>query len=467
MTLSDYIDTLREKRVCVIGLGVSNTPLIELLLQSGVSVTVCDKRSAPEIGICAEKIASMGAALRLGEDYLDRLDFDLIFRTPGLLPTHPALEKARERGAVVTSEMEVFFALCPCRTIAITGSDGKTTTSSIIAELLRAGGHRVHLGGNIGRPLLTSIPEMLPTDVAVLELSSFQLHSIEIRPDVAVVTNVSPNHLDVHPDFGDYVSAKKRIFANQREGDRLILNMDNPYTAKFAGESRARVSFFSRREMVRDGVFCRDDTIYYAHGFEVESVIPASEILLPGVHNVENYMAAFAAVDGLVSPEMCRAVARTYGGVAHRLERIRVLGGVTYINDSIATSPTRTIAGLRAMRAKPILIAGGHDKNIPFDLLADEICERCRALLLSGDTAEKIAAAVRHSVFFDPLKLPVQIVADLPAAIACARAMARSGDIVLLSPACSSFDRFRNFAERGDLFRNIVNGFEETDCETQ
>lgn len=467
MTLSDYIVTLRNKRVCVIGIGVSNTPLIELLLQSGICVTVCDRRSAQAIGDCAERIASMGAALRLGESYLDELDFDVIFRTPGLLPTHPSLERARERGAVVTSEMEVFFALCPCRTIAVTGSDGKTTTSSIIAELLKAGGHRVHLGGNIGRPLLTQIPEMLPADVAVLELSSFQLHSISLRPDVAVVTNVSPNHLDVHPDFDDYVSAKKRIFANQTPDDRLILNMDNPYTAKFAGETRSRVSFFSRREMVRDGVFCRDDTIYFARNYEVESIIPASEILLPGVHNVENYMAAFSAVDGLVSPEMCRAVARTYGGVAHRLERIRVLGGVTYINDSIASSPTRTIAGLRAMRAKPILIAGGHDKNIPFDLLADEICERCRALLLSGDTAEKIASAVQHSVFYDPLKLPVKLVPDLRAAIDEARAMARAGDIVLLSPACSSFDRFRNFAERGDLFRNIVNGFEDTDCETE
>lgn len=467
MTLNNYIETLRNKRVCVVGIGVSNTPLIELLLENGISVTACDRREAGAIGDCAAHLEGMGAELRLGESYLDELDFDVIFRTPGLLPTHPALERARERGAVVTSEMEVFFSVCPCRTIAITGSDGKTTTSSIIAELLRAGGHRVHLGGNIGRPLLTETPDMLSDDVAVLELSSFQLHSISIRPDVAVITNVSPNHLDVHPDFDDYVNAKKRIFANQTQDDRLILNMDNPCTAAFAEEAGSRVSFFSRREMVRDGVFCRDDTIYSAHNYEVESIIPASEILLPGVHNVENYMAAFCAVDGLVSPDMCRDVARTYGGVAHRLERIRVLGGVTYINDSIASSPTRTIAGLRAMRAKPILIAGGHDKNIPFDALADEICERCRALFLSGDTAEKIAAAVKGSVFYDPMKLPVRIVPDLRAAIDEARAMARAGDVVLLSPACSSFDRFRNFAERGDLFRKIVNEFEETDCETE
>ncbi|MEG1633245.1 MAG: UDP-N-acetylmuramoyl-L-alanine--D-glutamate ligase [Oscillospiraceae bacterium] len=461
MTLDEYVNSLRGRRIAVIGIGVSNAPLIELLLKNGVAVTVCDKRSEEAIGIAATEAASLGARLRLGDSYLNELDFDVIFRTPGLLPSHPALIAAAERGAVITSEMEAFFALCPCKTIAVTGSDGKTTTSSIIAELLRAGGHRTHLGGNIGKPLLTEIPDFLPEDFAVLELSSFQLHSINIRPDTAVVTNVSPNHLDVHPDFDDYVNAKRRIFANQTKSDRLILNRDNPYTARFAEEAGAAVSFFSRRETVENGVFCRDDMIYFSRRYEVEPIIPASEILLPGVHNVENYMAAFSAVDGLISPEMCRGVARTYGGVAHRLELIRKLRGVSYINDSIASSPTRTIAGLRAMRVKPILIAGGHDKNIPFDTLADEISERVKALYLTGDTAEKIAEAVRHSVFYDPMRLPITIVPDLTTALLSARAVAGEGDVVLLSPACSSFDRFRNFAERGDTFRKIVLEFEE------
>jgi UDP-N-acetylmuramoylalanine--D-glutamate ligase len=407
----------------------------------------------------------MGAELRLGEDYLENLDFDIIFRTPGLLPSHPSLESAKAKGAVITSEMELFFALCPCKTIAITGSDGKTTTSSIIAELLRAGGRRVHLGGNIGKPLLTDIPDMKQNDIAVLELSSFQLHSINIRPDVAIITNISPNHLDVHPDFEDYVTAKRRIFENQNADDLLILNCDNSYTAKFAEESKAHTKFFSRRETLRNGVFCRNDMIYFSRNYEVESIIPASEILLPGLHNVENYMAAFAAVDGMISPEMCRSVARSYGGVPHRLELIRKIGGVSYINDSIASSPTRTIAGLRAMRQKPILIAGGHDKNIPFDTLADEICERVKALYLTGDTAEKIATAVRHSVFYDPSRLPITIVNNLQTAVLTARSSATNGDIILLSPACSSFDRFRNFAERGDTFRNIVMGFENNEAE--
>ena len=245
----------------------------------------------------------------------------------------------------------------------------------------------------------------------------------------------------------------------------LVLNRDNGITARFAAESGGRVLQFSHRETVKDGVFCRDGMIYYSRGYEVEPIIPETEILLPGEHNVENYMAAFCAVDGLVSADMCRAVARKYGGVRHRLELIRKLDGVSYINDSIATSPTRTIAGLRAMRTKPILIAGGHDKHVSFDKLADEIAERVKALYLTGDTAEQIAAAVRHSVFYDPSRLPIRIVPDLKAAVCEAREHSIPGDVVLLSPACSSFDRFKNFAERGDTFRKIVLEFEGNEAE--
>lgn len=466
MTLQEYVDSLRGKRVAVLGIGVSNTPLIDLLLDNGLPITVCDMRDECTMEDEAEILSTRGAELRLGSGYLDGLEgFDVIFRTPGLLPTDPHLVAAREHGATVTSEMEAFFQLCPCRTIGITGSDGKTTTSSIIAELLKAGGKRVHLGGNIGKPLLTEIPDIHPDDVAVLELSSFQLHSINIRPDVAVITNVSPNHLDKHPTYEDYIESKKRIFLNQTGDDLLVLNRDNGITARFAEEAGSRVVQFSHRETVKNGVFCRDGMLYYSHDYAVEAIIPETEILLPGEHNVENYMAAFAAVDGLVSPEMCRKVARTYGGVRHRLELIRKLDGVSYINDSIATSPTRTIAGLRAMRTKPILIAGGHDKHVSFDRLADEIAERVKALYLTGDTAEQIEKAVRKSVFFDPSRLPIYVVPDLKTAVEEARAHSIPGDVILLSPACSSFDRFKNFAERGDTFRKIVLEFEGNEAE--
>ncbi len=464
MTLQEYVDSLRSKRVAVLGIGVSNTPLIDLLLDNGLPITVCDMRDEAVLADEAETLSTRGAELRLGPGYLDDLTgFDVIFRTPGILPTDGHLVEASARGAEITSEMEAFFRLCPCRTIGVTGSDGKTTTSSIIAELLKAGGRRVHLGGNIGKPLLCEIPDIHPDDVAVLELSSFQLHSINIRPDVAVVTNVSPNHLDKHPTYEDYIDAKRRVFINQRPEDVLVVNRDNGITARFGEEANARVLHFSHRETVKNGVFCRDGMIYCSHDYAVEPIIPEGEILLPGEHNVENYMAAFAAVDGLVSPEMCRAVARSYGGVRHRLELIRKLDGVSYINDSIATSPTRTIAGLRAMRVKPILIAGGHDKHVSFDSLADEIAERVKALYLTGDTAGQIAAAVRKSVFFDPSRLPIYMVPDLNSAVREARERSAPGDVVLLSPACSSFDRFRNFAERGDTFRKIVMEFESNE----
>ena len=466
MTLEEYISSLKDKRVAVVGVGVSNRPLIELLLSAGIPISIRDQRGEEKLGAEAEDYRKRGAEVTLGAGYLSGLDgYDVIFRTPGVLPTEPALVSAAAHGAEITSEMEAFFRLCPCLTIGITGSDGKTTTSSIIAELLRAAGRNVYLGGNIGQPLLSSVPEMRPDDIAVLELSSFQLHSINIRPDVAVVTNVSPNHLDKHPDFDDYVNAKRRIFALQSPQDVLVVNADNAYTARFAEEAKSRVRLFSRRETVRDGVFCRDGTVYRSHGYEVEPIIPVTEIRIPGVHNVENYMAAFAAVDGMVGAGICRDVARSYGGVRHRLEHIRELDGVTYINDSIATSPTRTIAGLRAMRAKPILIAGGHDKHISFDTLGDEISERVKSLYLTGDTAEQIAAAVRHSVFYDPSRLPIHILPDLRSAVEAARAASIPGDIVLLSPACSSFDRFNNFAERGDKFRDIVMGFKEHETE--
>ena len=466
MTLDEYISSLKDKSVAVIGIGVSNRPLIELLLNAGLPISVRDQRGEDKLGAEAEGYRSRGAEVVLGGGYLSGLDgFDVIFRTPGLLPTEPALVSAAAHGAEITSEMEAFFRLCPCLTIGITGSDGKTTTSSIIAELLRAAGRHVYLGGNIGTPLLSSVPEMRADDIAVLELSSFQLHSINIRPDVAVVTNVSPNHLDKHTDYDDYVNAKRRIFAMQTPEDVLVVNADNAYTARFGEEAKSHVRLFSRRETVRDGVFCRDGTIYRSRGYEVESIIPVTEIRIPGVHNVENYMAAFAAVDGMVSAEVCRSVARAYGGVRHRLEFIRELNGVTYINDSIATSPTRTIAGLRAMRTKPILIAGGHDKHVSFDTLGDEIAERVKALYLTGDTAEQIAAAVKHSVFYDPSRLPVRILPDLRSAVEAARDASIPGDIVLLSPACSSFDRFTNFAERGDKFRDIVMEFKENEAE--
>ena len=456
MTLQDYVDSLKGKRIAIIGIGVSNTPLIELLLRSGCRVTACDKRTEAQMGEEAGRLRALGAELKLGESYLDGLDHDVIFRTPGLMPFETHLREAAERGSVLTSEMEVFFKLCPCRIIAVTGSDGKTTTTTIISELLKAAGYRVHLGGNIGHPLLCEVPEILPYDIAVLELSSFQLHSMVCRPDVAVITNLTPNHLDKHKDFQDYIDAKRSILERQRPQDLLILNADDEHTPYYAGFAKAETHLFSDRQAVNNGAVRDGDSIFRVHGGEKREIMRCDEIRIPGEHNVLNYLAAFAATEGLVSDEICRSVAMSFAGVEHRLETVRVLRGVTYINDSIASSPTRTIAGLHALKTKPIILLGGYDKHIPFDALGEELCRHAKRAVLTGATAEMIRRAIENAPSFASKRLPYDMVPDFKEAVLAASRAAEEGDIVILSPACASFDCFPNFAARGKAFINIV-----------
>ncbi len=456
MTLSEYVGSIRNRSIAVIGIGVSNLPLIELLLHGGCRVTACDQRTREQMGEAAERLESMGAELKLGSDYLEGLDQELVFRTPGLMPFETHLEAARERGSIITSEMEVFLSLCPCPVIAVTGSDGKTTTSTIISELLKAEGYRVHLGGNIGHPLLCETPEILPDDFAVLELSSFQLHSMLCSPDIAVVTNITPNHLDKHKDYQDYIDAKRAILEHQRPEARLVLNLDDEHSAYYEQFSKARKAWFSDRGTVMEGSMLRDGMLCRVHEGTIREVLHKDEIKLPGEHNVLNYLAAFAALEGLVCDDTCAAVARSFAGVEHRLELVRELDGVQFINDSIGSSPTRTIAGLHAMRTKPIVIAGGYDKHIPFDSLGDELCLYARELFLTGDTAEKIRTAVLSSEHFEENELRIHMEPDLRQCILEAASAAKAGDIVLFSPACASFDRFNNFAERGRFFKAVV-----------
>ena len=456
MNLYEYIESIKDKRIAVVGIGVSNTPWIELLLQNGCRVTACDQRSAEQMGEEGERLTALGAELKLGKDYMEGLDQDIIFRTPGLLPFDEHLESARARGSLVTSEMEVFFSLCPCRIIAVTGSDGKTTTTTIISELLKAQGYTVHLGGNIGKPLLCELPHMRAEDMVVLELSSFQLHSMVCRPDVAVITNLTPNHLDKHKDFQDYIDAKRSVFERQNPDDLLVLNKNDEHSAYYASFARARIHYFSDSAPVESGTICENGIIYRVSHGKRREVMRADEIRIPGTHNVQNYLAAFAATDGFVDEETCRRVAMSFNGVEHRLEQVRVLNGVTYINDSIASSPTRTIAGLRAMKTKPIVIAGGYDKHIPFAPLGDELCLRAKHVILCGATSDKIRDAIVSSPNYPGCGLSYEVIDDFAAAVHTAAAEAREGDIVLLSPACAAFDRFKNFAERGKTFKKLV-----------
>ena len=374
-------------------------------------------------------------------------------------PDLPEMTSAVQNGAVLTSEMEVFFDVCPCRMIGVTGSDGKTTTTSIIAELLRASGHTVHVGGNIGTPLLNQADDMQEDDFAVLELSSFQLMTMKKSPPVAVVTNITPNHLDMHLDMDEYVEAKRNILRYQSPSDTAVLNIDNEITRAFSETARANVLTFSLKRPVENGVYLDGETIYTVGGSKAEPLLETSRIYLPGIHNIENYMAAFAAVRGLVDRETYRKVAETFKGVTHRIELVRTLNGVRYYNDSIASSPTRTIAGLRSFKQKVILIAGGKDKGVPFDTLGPEIVEHVKTLVLTGLTAPKIRAAVENAPGYNgsPVILEKE---DFNEAVLAAHAAAESGDIVILSPACTSFDRFKNFEERGNTFKEIVNGLE-------
>lgn len=454
MKFEEYFNSLRGKSVAVIGIGVSNRPLIELLLDRGIAVTACDRKDRTALGEFAAQLEARGCRLQLGEGYLDGLHQDVIFRTPGMRPDLPQLKAAVEQGSCLTSEMEAFFAVCPCPIIAVTGSDGKTTTSTIIAEMLRTAGKTVHLGGNIGHPLLAEANAIRPDDIAVLELSSFQLLTMDASPHIAVMTNLAPNHLDVHKDFAEYIAAKENIFTHQSSQDLAVFNQDNDITRSQSQRAVGAMRLFSRKGEVAEGVFLRGDAIIASRDGVEREIMKTSDIRLPGVHNVENYMAAIAALDGLVPDETMRTVARAFGGVEHRIELVRTLRGVRYYNDSIATSPDRTIAGLNSFNQKVILIAGGKDKGIPYDSVGPVINDHVKLLLLCGASSGVIRRAVEQAENYAGLS--IVDVADYHEALSIAQSHAKEGDVVILSPASTAYDRYANFMERGKEFKKLV-----------
>jgi UDP-N-acetylmuramoylalanine--D-glutamate ligase len=444
-----YFTALQGKKIAVFGLGVSNRPLVRLLLEFHCDVVGCDRTPREKIDQEVLDLEAAGCKLSLGDTYLDNLQADLVFRTPGMHPGNPALEDLRAKGAEVTSEMEVFFEVCPCKILAVTGSDGKTTTTTLISEMLKAAGYTVWLGGNIGTPLLPRVREMKESDFAVVELSSFQLMDMRRSPAIAVVTNLAPNHLDVHKDMDEYVEAKKTIFRFQGEKDTLILNADNAITDSFTGNGKTLR--FSRRGKT-DGAWVENGTIFRSG----VAVLETKDILIPGVHNIENYMAAILAVENLVDDETIRHVAKTFGGVEHRIELVRIKDGVRFYNDSIASSPSRTIAGLRSFEEKVILIAGGYDKHIPYDVMGPEVCKHVKKLFLGGATGPQIRAAVENAAEYVPGCPEIIDCENFEAAVRAAAAAAEEGDIVLMSPASAAFDQFKNFMVRGEFYKKIV-----------
>ena len=450
--LDEFKYNVAGKNITVIGIGISNLPLIKYLVSLGANVTACDRRSAEDLGENYTELEKLGVKFNLGDGYLNNLSGDMIFKTPGMRYDVPELLKAKENGSIVTSEMEVFFEVCPSHIIAVTGSDGKTTTTTLIHKMMTDAGYKTWLGGNIGNPLLTDTEKMKENDWVILELSSFQLHTMRKSPEIAVITNISPNHLDMHKDYKEYIDAKKNIMLYQNEGDTLIVNADNQVTADIGKSANGAVKYFSRNGMA--DVYLDGNIIKRG----IVEILNIKDIKIPGMHNVENYMAAIAAVSGLVSKDVIVNVAKTFGGVEHRIELVRTLDGVKYYNSSIDSSPNRTINTLRVFPNKVIMIAGGKDKGIPYDEIGPALAEHVKVLILIGATSDKIQEALDAEINKTGNGKDIEVIraTSYEDAVNTARSKAHDGDVVLLSPASTSFDMFRNFEERGNLFKKMV-----------
>ena len=459
--LQEFNNYLKNRKVAIIGLGVSNIPLIEYLHKLNSIVTVFDSKEMDKIDSqIIERIMNYGMSYSFGEKYLEKLvGFDIIFRSPSCLPIVPELVKEAQRGAIITTEIEMVIELAPCLVIGVTGSDGKTTTTTLIHEILKQDGYNCYLGGNIGTPLFTKVKDMKPEDIVVLELSSFQLMNMKISPKISVITNITPNHLNIHTDMEEYVEAKKNIFKYQDENGILILNYDNEITKEFEKETKGKVIFFSSKSKIRDGYIVDDGKIKICENGLRRHVFDTRNMILRGVHNFENACCAISATKDLVKKESVDTVLTEFKGVEHRLELVKeTKTRIKWYNDSVSSSPTRTIAGLNAFALKNIvLIAGGYDKNLDYSVLAKTIIDNCKSLILLGQTSEKIEKAVNMEIKKTKNNFPIYKCKDLKDAVEIANKIAVRGDIVLFSPASASFDMFKNFSERGDIFKSYVN----------
>ncbi len=457
--LKEFNTYLKNRRVAVIGLGVSNLPLLEYLYNLSSKVTVFDDRTMEQIPKeVMNKITTYGFEFSFGENNLSKLvGFDLIFRSPSCMPTKKELVEEAKRGAIVTSEIEMLMEMAPCKIIGVTGSDGKTTTTSLIYEIAKKAGYNAYLGGNIGYPLFTKLEQMQEDDIIVLELSSFQLMNMTVSPDISVITNVSPNHLNIHKDYEEYIEAKKNIFKNQKEDGILVLNYDNEITRECKKEANGKVIYFSSKEKLDNGIIVDNEVIKECEDRLRKHIINTKEIHLRGMHNYENVSAAIAATKSFVDMDTIVEAVKNFKGVSHRIELIRELDGVKWYNDSIGTSPTRTMAGLKSFEEEIVLIAGGYDKHLEYEPLAKPIVDKVKALILIGQTSVKIREAVEKELQSQGKQLDIYQCNEFPQIVEVAREVAKSGQVVLFSPASASFDLFKNFEERGNTFKKLVN----------
>lgn len=457
--LRDFNEYIRFRKVAVIGLGVSNLPLLDYLYEKKAQVTVFDERTIDEIPQnVMDKITTYGFGFSFGKNCLEKLiGFNIIFRSPSCLPTRPELQKEAIRGAIITTEVEMLMEMCPCKIIGITGSDGKTTTTSMINAILKKAGYNTFLGGNIGTPLFTKLPEIKPDDIVVLELSSFQLMNMQVSPDIAVITNITPNHLNIHKDYEEYIEAKKNIFRNQDENGILILNYDNDITRECSKQANGKVIFFSSKVKLDNGFIVDEDMIKECEDKVRKHILNTDEVILRGNHNFQNIATALAATKTLVDTDIAVQAIKEFKPVEHRIEFIREIDGVKWYNDSASSSPTRTISGIKAFKENIILIAGGYDKNLDYKPLAKPVVEKVSTLILIGQTAEKIFDVVKDESEKQNKSIDIYMCDDLKQTVELSKKIAKEGDIVLFSPASASFDMFKNFADRGNKFKDLVN----------
>ena len=457
--LKEFEEYIRFRKVAVIGLGVSNIPLLDYLHEKKAEVTVFDEKTIEEIPKeIVNKITEYSFSFSLGKNYLEKLKgFALIFRAPSCLPTVPELEQEANRGAIVTTEIEMLMEMCPGKIIGVTGSDGKTTTTSLINHILKQAGYSTYLGGNIGIPLFTKLNLMRPEDIIVLELSSFQLMGMQVSPNISVITNITPNHLNIHKDYEEYINAKKNIFKYQNEEDTLILNYDNEITRNCEKEAKGKTIFFSSKEKLDNGYIVDEDKIKECEDKLRKHLLDTNYLFLKGVHNYENICAAIAATSSLVDMDTIVTAVKSFHPVSDRIEFVRNIDGVDWYNDSASSSPTRTIAGLNAFKEEIVLIAGGYDKNLDYTPIAKPIIDKVKTLVLMGQTSGKIFDVVKQELEKENKTLDIYMCEDINSAIQTANKNAKSGQIVLFSPASASFDMFKNAVERGKIFKKLVN----------
>ena len=457
--LKEFEDYIRFRKIAIIGLGVSNIPLIDYMYEKKAKVTVFDDREFEKIPEeITKKIENYKFEYSFGKDNLKKLkNFDIIFRSPSCLPTRAELVEEEKRGALVTTEIEMLMKMCPCKIVGVTGSDGKTTTTSLIYSILKEAGYNTYLGGNIGTPLFTKISEIKPEDRVVLELSSFQLMVMKVSPHIGVITNITPNHLNIHKDYQEYIDAKKNIFKYQKENDIIVLNYDNAITRECAKEALSKVVYFSGKNKLEDGLIVDEKIIKECKDGIRKHLLDAQEVLLRGEHNYENIATALAATRTLVDTDIAIKAIKKFKPVEHRLEFVREINQVKWYNDSVSSSPTRTIAGLKSFDEEIVLIAGGYDKNLDYTPIAKPIIDNVKALILMGQTSGKIFEAVKEELEKQNKKLKIYMCNSLEETVNIAKRVSKPNQIVLFSPASASFDMFKNFADRGIQFKNLVN----------